>query len=274
VRRAALVALLALAASACTIDVDIGLSLNRNNTGTVSVAVEADEEFHDLFALTGRAFEDLVASRGSTLGLTFAVENGPTTRYTAESNVVPYQTIENILEGLAPGSGPVAITATEQELRIDGLLAPLTNLDDIAVYFENEDPAQFAGDVAVDVTVTMPGEVSTSTATSQQGGQLAWSIPFSDSDTRLLARSVLEKERTGISWTTVLVIGTILLAVLFLMAIRSRLEETATVSPMRTAAAPPEPTPPATAPEDQAVGPDSRPPEDQPIAPPEETTDP
>ena len=62
-RRAAVIALLALAASACTIDVDIGIALDRSGSGSVTVAIEADQEFHDLFELTGRDFEDLVATR-------------------------------------------------------------------------------------------------------------------------------------------------------------------------------------------------------------------
>ena len=262
-RRAALVALFALAASACTIDVDIGISVSRNDTGTVSVAVEADEEFHDLFSLTGRDFEDLLASRGSEVGLRFVVENGSTTRYSAESSVVSHRTMEDILEGLAPGIGQIAITSAERELEIDGLLKPLIGLDDIAVYFENEDPAQFADGVAVAITVTMPGDIATSTETTRQDGQLIWSIPFSNSETRLLARSVLEKERSAIPWTTVTVGGTVLLAIVFLVAIRSRLAVTETVSPMPPLTA----SSPSTAPEDQAVAPESTPPEDQPVAP-------
>ena len=141
-------------------------------------------------------------------------------------------------------------------MEIDGLLSSLTSLDDIAPYFVNSDPAQFADDVGVNVRVTMPGEVATSTATSRQDGELTWSIPFSESDTRLLARSVLEKESPRIPWTVVLVAGIILLAIVFLVAIRSRLADTTTetVSPMRTTGASPSP-PPATAPEDQAVAP-------------------
>ena len=265
-RRAALVALLALAASACTIDVKIGISLSQIDSGTVSLAVEVDEEFHDLFALTGRDFEDLIASRGSELGLTFAVESGSTTRYTAASRAVSYRTVEDILAGLAPGIGPVAITSSDRELEIDGLLNPLTDLDDIAIYFENEDPAQFADDVTVALTLTIPGDVATSTETSRQDGQLTWVIPFSDSDTRLLARSVLEEETAAIPWTVVIVAGTILLAIIFLVAIRSRLAETETFSPMRTST----PSSPPTPPEDQPVAPESTPPEDQPVAP---TTD-
>jgi hypothetical protein len=266
VRRAALIALFALAASACTIDVNIGISLNSSGTGTVEVAVEADQEFHDLFSLTGRDFEDLIATRGSEVGLRFVVENGSTTRYSAESSVVSNRTMEDILEGLAPGIGQVAITSAERELEIDGLLRPLIGLDDIAVYFENEDPAQFADDVAVAVTVTMPGEIATSTETSRQGAQLTWAIPFSNSETRLLARSVLEKERSAVPWTTVIVGATILVAIVFLIAIRSRLTVTETVSPISlpTASSPP------TAPEDQAVAPESTPPEDQPVAPPDD----
>ena len=46
---------------------------------------------------------------------------------------------------------------------------------------------------------TMPGEIATSTATSQQSGQLTWAIPFADTDTRLLARAghrvVVERRR-------------------------------------------------------------------------------
>jgi hypothetical protein len=267
VRRAALIALLALAASACTIDVNIGISLDRSDSGSVSIAIEADQEFHDLFALTDRDFEDLIASRGETLGIVFEVESGPTIRYTAESKVISYRTIEDILEGLAPGIGPLTITSQERDLEIDGLLSPLTSLDDIAPYFENSDPAQFADNVSVNVRVAMPGEVATSTATSEQDGELTWSIPFSDSDTRLLARSVLEKESPRIPWTIVIVGGIILLAFVFLVAIRSRLAASTseTVSPLRTTMD--YPTPRYTAPEDQAVAPESTPPEDQPVAP-------
>ncbi|NNL13878.1 MAG: hypothetical protein HKO82_09355 [Acidimicrobiia bacterium] len=265
-RRAALIALLALAASACTIDVNIGISLNRTDTGTVSVEVAADEEFHDLFALTGREFEDLIASRAAEVGLAFEVESGPITRYSTETRVVSYDTVEGILEGLAPGIGSVTITGTERDLEIDGQLNPLTRLDDLFPYFENEDPAQFADDVSVAVTVAMPGEVAASTATSRQDGQLTWIIPFSDSDTRLLARSVLEKESPRIPWTSLIVGGTILAAVVFLVAIRSRLTETETVSPMRATG----PSSRPTTPEDQAVAPTSTPPEDQPVAPTED----
>jgi len=268
VRRAALIALLALAASACTIDVNIGISLDRTDSGSVSIAIEADQEFHDLFALTDRDFEDLIASRGETLGLVFDVESGPTTiRYTAESKVISYRTIEDILEGLAPGIGPVTITSQERDLEIDGLLSPLPTLGDIAPYFENSDPAQFADDVDVNVRVTMPGDVAASTATSQQDGELTWTIPFSDSDTRLLARSVLEKASPRIPWTVVVVGGILLLAFVFLVAIRSRLAATTseTTSPLRTTTA--YPTPRSRAPEDQAVAPESTPPEDQPVAP-------
>ncbi len=270
-RRAALVALLGLAASACTIDVDIGIALDRSGSGSVSVSIEADQEFHDLFELTGRDFEDLVATRGSEAGLSFAVENGPTSRYTAQTNTVSASTVEDILEGLAPGIGSIAITAEETGVEIDGLLNPLTSLSDIAVYFENSDPAQFADDVAVNITVTMPGDLETSTATSRQGDQLTWALPFSDSGTRLLARSVLEKERSAIPWTAIIVGAIVLLAAVFLVSVRSRLAETGTASPMRVATSPPQP---ATPPEDQAVAPEATPPEDQPVAPPDQSLDP
>jgi len=274
VRRAALIALLALAASACTIDVNIGISLDGTDSGSVSITIEADQEFHDLFALTDRDFEDLIATRGETLGLVFDVESGPTTiRYTAESKVISYRTIEDILEGLAPGIGPVTITRQERDLEIDGLLSPLPTLDDIAPYFESSDPAQFADDVDVNVRVTIPGDVAASTATSQQDGELTWTIPFSDSDTRLLARSVIEKESPRVPWTVVIVAGILLLAFVFLVAIRSRLAATTseTISPLRSTTA--SPTPRSTAPEDQAVAPDSTPPEDQPVAPTDQGTD-
>jgi hypothetical protein len=152
-------------------------------------------------------------------------------------------------------------------LEIDGLLSPLPTLDDIAPYFESSDPAQFADDVNVNVRVTMPGDVAASTATSQQDGGLTWTIPFSESDTRLLARSVLEKESPRVPWTVVIVGGIILLAFVFLVAIRSRLAATTSesISPLRTTTA--YPTPRSTAPEDQAVAPESTPPEDQPVAP-------
>lgn len=265
-RRAALIALLALAASACSLDIDIGLSLDRDGSGTMSVDVAANEEFIDLYRLTGRDFEDLLATRGPALGIPFTVSPGAVTRYRAETGVVSAETLAGILEGLAPGIGEVTISANSGALEIDGRLNPVTGIADVAPYFAEEDPLQFGDAVDVTVTLAMPGEIDSSTGTRSEDGGLTWTIPFSDSESRLFARSVLETEGRAFPWTLVAVAATLALALGFLIAIRSSLPQTGEETPptpLRQAAAPGRP-------EDQAVAPESTPPEDQPVAPPAE----
>ncbi len=265
-RRAALIALLALAASACTIDIDVGISLNPDGSGSVAVDVAADEEFHQLYRLTQREFEDLIATRGSETGLAFTVTPGPVTRSSAERGPVDAQTLTGILEDLAPGIGQISIARDEGALEIDGQLNALTSIDDVVPYFAGSDPAQFSDDVAVRVTVAKPGEVESSTATSVQDEALSWELPFSDSGTRLFASSIIDREGGRVSLTTAIAVGTLIVAIGFLVVIRSSLsksEETSTPLP---------PLPSASAsPEDQPVGPTATPPEDQPVAPSAET---
>jgi hypothetical protein len=275
VRRAALIALLALAASACTIDLNVGISLNENGSGSLVVDIVTDDEFEELYRLTGREFEDLVAARGTEVGLAFTVTPGTNTVYAARANNMAAETLTGILEGIAPGSSNVVIARSATKLEFDAQLNPLT--DDVAPYFEDSNPEQFAEDVSITVTLSMAGEIDSSTATSTDGNRLSWTVPFSDSGTRLFARSIFEKEGSSVPWTVVIVGGIMVVAVVFLIAIRSNLpapEEDARPGvqpqPMRQVARPPvaESSPP----EDQGVAPDSTPPEDQPVAPPEENS--
>ena len=265
-RRAALIGLLALAASACTFDVNVGIDLTRSGSGSISVDVFTDQEFEQLFRLTGQEFEDLIATRGSEVGLAFTVVSGDLTQYSATSSQVAPGTLRRIIEGLAPGSGAVSIDASETTLEFDATLEPLTAIPEVAELFEGTDPAQFADDVNVTVRLTMPGEIQTSTA-SASGGALTWSIPFTDNGSRLLARSILEKPDGDIPWVALVGVGTLVIAVGFLIAIRSSLQrqDETTRAPVDLGAGP---TGPSTPPEDQGVGVDSTPPEDQPIAPP------
>ena len=261
-RRVALIALLALAASACTIDIDVGISLNSDGSGSMAVDIAADEEFHQLYRLTQREFEDLVATRGSEAGLAFTVTPGSVTRYSAERSRASAEDLTGILEALAPGIGEVSIARDEGVLEIDGQLNALTSIDDVVPYFEGSDPAQFSDDVTVTVTVAMPGEIESSTATSVQDEALSWELPFSDSGTRLFTRSIIDPEGGRVSLTTVIAVGTLIVAIGFLIAIRSSLsksEEASTPLPGLPSA--------SASPEDQLVGPTATPPEDQPVAP-------
>ncbi|MDH3607081.1 MAG: hypothetical protein OER12_08790 [Acidimicrobiia bacterium] len=263
-RRFALIALLAMAASACTLDINIDVSLTETGAGRVTVDIVADEEFHQLHELTGRDFEDLVAARGEEVGLAFEVTPGATTRYSAASRVVVSETLEGILEDLVPGIGNITIDRTGSELVFDGLLNPLTSVDDVEPYFDDADPSQFADDVTVTLTMAIPGELSTTTGTRIGPGELSWAIPFADSDTRVLARSTLEPEGSSIPWTAIIIVVTLATAFGFLIAIRSRLtgdqEATTTPQPMRQTK--------SIAPEDQPVSVDQTPPEDQAVEPP------
>ena len=262
-RRVALIGFLAIIASACRIDVDIGVEMMDSGSGSVSVNVVTDQEFQTLFALTGRDFEDLIASRGADVGLSFVVVPGGDPRYFAEGAVVQADTLSGILEGLAPGLGTIEIARTDTELEFDGRLNPLIDLADVAVYFEDTDPAQFTDDVSVTVNLSIPGELDSSTASGGGAGDLTWEIPFSGADTRLFARTILEPEGRAIPWALVVGVGTLVVALGFLIAIRARTQPADTTPPMLRM-----PTPEPTPPEAQAVGPDATPPEEQPIAPP------
>ncbi|MGI9648968.1 MAG: hypothetical protein ACR2OI_10650 [Acidimicrobiia bacterium] len=270
-KRFALIALLAIAASACTIDVKLGIDLNPDGSGVMDVEIATDEEFLDLYRLTGREFEDLIATRGSEVGLAFTVVPGPVTRFTATSPRVSAQTLENMLEELAPGIGEVTISRNETTLEFDASLNPLTSIDDIAPYFSepDSDPGQFTNDATVVVKLSIPGEVRSSTGSGSSGSELTFTVPFAESDSRLFATSMLEKESPTIPWVLILVVAIMLLALAFLLLVRSRLQDddTHTTSPLRSTATP-EPETKAAAPEDQEVGPESTPPEDQPVAPP------
>lgn len=269
-RRLALIALLTWIASACTLDINIGIDLEDNGSGSVAVEVLADEEFHQLYQLTDRDFEDLIASRGNDVGLKFDVTPGTTIRYSAASSEVPAETLAGILEGLAPGIGEITVSRSESDLQFDGVLSPLPSISDVAPYFVDTDPSQFEDDVNVTVRMTIPGEVSTSTGTKTGSEEFTWSIPFSDSETRILARSVLVAEGSSVPWTLVILLVTVTVSIGFLVAIRSRLapsEDPAT--PMRSV-----PEPKSTAPEDQPVATDDTPPEDQAVGPPAEPESP
>jgi hypothetical protein len=276
VRRLALIALLAIAASACTIDVKLGIDLNPDGSGVVDVDIATDEEFLDLYRLTGREFEDLIATRGSEVGLAFTVIPGPVTRFTANSPRVSAQALETILEELAPGVGEITISRDETTLEFDARLNPLSTIEDIAPYFSDpeSDPGQFTDDATVVVTLSIPGEVQSSTGTGSSGSQLTFTIPFAETDSRLFATSMLESEARPIPWVLIAVAVILALALAFLIAVRSRLQDdgNGTSTPLRSTAAP-EPEKKPVAPEDQAVGPESTPPEDQPVAPPVAATD-
>lgn len=269
-RRAALIALLALAASACTIDVNVGITLDRNGSGSVAVEIVTDDEFEQLYRLTGREFEDLVAARGAETGLAFTVTPGTTTRYAARADNLSTETLTEILEGLAPGSSSVTVSQDATTLEFDAQFNPLTN--DVRPYFDDSEPEQFAEDVSITVGLDMDGEIESSTANSTEGNRLVWNVPFSDNQTRLFARSIVEKEGSSVPWTVVFVGGILVAAIIFLVAVRSNLpapedSTRAGGQPLRQF------SPPATKPsppEDQEVGPDATPPEDQPVAPPDE----
>ena len=223
-RRLALIGFLALISSACTIDVDIGIALTPSGSGSVSVNVVTDDEFEELHALTGQDFEDFIARRGTELGLSFIVVPDDANRYFAEGAEVSADVLEGLLEGLAPGIGTVDITRTETALEFDAQLNPLTSIDDVARWIEGTDPAQFADDVSVTVHLSLPGSAETSTATNTGQGDLRWEIPFSDTSTRLFARTILGEEGRSISWTLMVGLGTLVVAGGFLVAIRSRLD--------------------------------------------------
>ncbi len=261
--RLALIAVLAVAASACTIDVNVVLDLTERGAAAVRVDIEADDEFHRLYRLTGGEFEDLVARRGNEVGLAFQVTPGEPTRYSAQTNVLAANAVEELLEGLAPGIGDIEISATEAELTLDGALNPLTSLEDVAVYFEQTDPGQFADDVTVTINASIPGDVVTSTGTAAGANRLFWNIPFSDSDSRVLARTALVDDGGSIPWAWIIIGATVALAFGFLVAIRSRYitQEGAATTPR------PIPNVKNTAPEDQPVGVDETPPEDQSVEP-------
>lgn len=270
-RRAALIALLALAASACTIDVNVGITLNRNGSGSLDVEIVTDDEFEELHRLTGREFEDLVAARGADVGLAFAVTPGTNTRYTAGVDGLAAETIAGILEGLAPDSSSVTVSQDATTLEFDARFNPLT--DDVRPYFTDSNPAQFADDVGITVTLDVDGELESSTAGSTEGNRLTWTVPFADGQTRLFARSILEEEGSSVPWTVLIVGGILILAAAFLLAIRANLpapdegtQPGRQPQPERRPAAARKPTPP----EDQQVAPDSTPPEDQAVAPPDQ----
>jgi hypothetical protein len=273
VRRAALIALLALAASACTIDVKAAISLNRNGSGSLAVEIVTDDEFEQLYRLTGREFEDLVAARGAEVGLAFTVTPGTNTRYAATASNLAARTVTGILEGLAPGTSDVSVNGTGTTLEFDAQLNPLT--DDVAPYFNDSGPEQFADDVSITVTLNMDGEIDSSTASGTDGNRLIWTVPFSDARTRLFARSILEKEDSSTPWTVVIVGGIMVVAIGFLIAIRSNVpssEKDALPRDQRKPMSQPSPPAAPSPPEDQQVAPDSTPPEDQPVAPPEKDT--
>jgi hypothetical protein len=263
VRRLALIGLLALVSSACTIDVDLGIELTPSGSGSLSVNILTDDEFESLFALTGREFEDLIASRGADVGLSFVVVPDEQNRYFADGATVSPETLTGILEGLFPGIGTMDISSSETALEFDARLNALTDIDDIAVYFEGTDPAEFADDVSVTVRLSPPGPVDSSTATQAGSGDLVWEIPFASTPTRVFARTVVEEEGGSFPWTLAVGLGTLAVAIGFLMAIRSRLQEDESpTGPPSTGM-----TPDSTPPEQQLVGVDNRPPEEQSVAP-------
>lgn len=262
-RRLALIGFLALISSACTLDIDIGVELRPSGAGSVSINVVTDGEFEDLFALTGRQFEDLIATRGAELGLSFVVVPGDDPRYFAEAENVNRQTLIGILEGLAPGLGTFTIETVENTLELDGRLNALTEAEDAARYFEGTDPAPFADDVAVTVSVALPGTVESSTGNRSGDGDLTWEIPLTAAETRLFGRTILEEEGAAFPWPLAVGTLTLAIAVAFLVAVRAR-------SQPEQALPRPVPSPASVPPEEQAVGPDARPPEEQAVAPPAE----
>jgi hypothetical protein len=272
VRRAALIALLAAAASACTIDVNVDVSLNRNGSASLAVDIVTDDEFQELYRLTGREFEDLVAARGAEVGLAFTVTPGTTTtRYAASATNLRVATVTAIMEGLAPGSSEVGVTQDQTTLEFDAQLNPLTN--DVAPYFDDSDPDQFADDVSITVALDMDGEIDSSTASGTDGNRLTWTVPFSDDRTRLFARSILEEEGSSVPWTVAIVGGILVVAIGFLIAIRSNLpapDKDAVPGQQPRPAHQPSVSAAPSPPEDQSVAPDATPPEDQPVAPPDE----
>ena len=258
-KRLLILAVLGLLASACRIDATIGIDLDRpGNVGDLSIRLETDEEFERLFAITDRQFEDLVAERGAATGLTFRlIEDGSTTTYTSQAEGLTYDAIENILARLAPGLGRLTITNRGTTLEIDADLNSLQDLEDVAPFFTDFDPAAFQEDVNVALRITVPGEITSSSADSISGATYQWDLPFSPEATRVITRSTLVQESDGgISVVTAIALIALLAAFGFLLAIRGALsrneeEDTSVVGP------------PPTPPEQQE--PPSIPPEDQPV---------
>lgn len=270
-KRLLLLATLALVASACKIDAGVRLDLSRAaDAGDLFVTLETDQEFEELFAITDRAFEDLLAERGAVVGLTFRVIDTDTGRiYTTGAEGLSYEALENVLERLAPGFGNMAINSRGGTLEIDAQIAALEDLDDVAPFFTDFDPSEFQDDARASLIITLPGDVSSSSADSISGDTYTWNLALSGDTTRVVVRSVVVPPgEGGLPWTVVLVVGGLIVAVGFLLAIRSGL----TRYP-RDEEAGALPTPQPVPPEDQDstppefVEPPSVPPEDQPVAP-------
>jgi hypothetical protein len=189
-------------------------------------------------------------------------------RYFADGAEVSAETLTGLLEGLFPGIGSIDITSTETGLEFDGRLNALTDIDDVARYFEDVDPAEFADDVSVTVRLSAPGTLDSSTATKAGAGDLVWEIPFADTQTRTFARTIFEQGGYSVSWTLAVGLGTLVVAVGFLFAVRTRLERDESPSSPLEAPSSRDSTPP----EEQAVGVDSSPPEEQSVAPPAEAS--
>ena len=259
--RLVLIAVVAILTSACRIDVDLSVDLTPTGAGDLAVRVQTDEEFEDLYRLTDREFEDFIATRGAELGLQFVVTEGPnTTTYEAHAAGIPAETLANLLGRLSPGLATVSISPTDNALELDADVAPLPEGDDYAPFFRDFDPAELAGSVDVNITVTVPGEADASTADSVTADGLHWVLPFSSESTQVFVRTILEpSEGTSIPWGAVFLTLVLVGGAVFLYLVRSRLRQLVSDEEPASLRLPHAPA---------AQEPRSIPPEDQPVAPP------
>lgn len=270
-RRVLMLAALAVVASACRIDANVGIDLARSaDVGDLFVTLETDEEFEELFAITDRDFEDFLAERGAEIGLTFrVVEESSGAIYTTRAEGLSYEAVENILSRMAPGLGELGIAGRDGVLEIDAELASLLNLDDVAPFFTDFDPTEFQDDVGATLTITVPGEVTASSADSISGNTYRWDLPFGNEATRVIVRSSVDPDGGGdLPWALIIALAVLVMAIGFLIVIRSTLtrnaEDEETTTPAALRSIPPEEQR-ATQPEIEE--PPSIPPEDQPFAP-------
>ena len=183
---------LALVCTGCQLRLDVAVDVNRNGGGEFAMAVAADSELLDLATDAGADPLGDLAARAGQLGEGWSVADDTDAAGTRTVTLsAPFEDPEHFAELTAEVSEaldtdevtllePLHLVVAEDEVRLDGAAAARPGRA-VREYGLSPKAAVRRIDRAeafdYNVTVTMPGDITDSSATSTAGRELRWDIP-------------------------------------------------------------------------------------------------
>ncbi|MBT8250202.1 MAG: hypothetical protein KJN81_08050 [Acidimicrobiia bacterium] len=159
----------------CRVDADIEARINSDGTGLLNIVVEADEEFLNNYALTGRDFDLELRRRVLSEPGMQLVESTDLSWHVQGRTDTPDE-MEQLLEALSPAFERIAIQVGDRQSFTVEFIG-FAEGEEIEEVLKGIDVSEINTDVDVSLSVYLPGEVIS------QNGELAadeesvtWSI--------------------------------------------------------------------------------------------------